>query len=111
MRIVPVEAIVCGPSKRAAGGSAFAEASPAAVLKRVAEHPAMIFGGAEVLVRIRPKGKEAIFDGSPVRRLAESIGFDLVVVPDHTLYSTRWASRRGRRPTLRLGPRDRRRPE
>lgn len=31
-------------------------------------------GESEVLVRIRPSGKEVVFDGSPVRRLADVIG-------------------------------------
>lgn len=36
------------------------------------EHEAL--GASEVLVRIQPRGKEAVFDGTPVRRLSDVIG-------------------------------------
>ena len=47
------------------------EAAEAAIAYRI-EHETL--GPSEVLLRIRPKSKEAVFDGNPMRRLADIIG-------------------------------------
>jgi DNA replication and repair protein RecF len=46
-------------------------ATEAALVHRM-EHETL--GASEVLLRIRPRGKEVVFDGAPVRRLADIIG-------------------------------------
>jgi DNA replication and repair protein RecF len=48
------------------------EGASEAALGYLLEHEHL--GRSEVVVRIRPRGKEATFDGSPVRRLADYLG-------------------------------------
>ncbi|MGH8017323.1 MAG: DNA replication/repair protein RecF [Opitutaceae bacterium] len=48
------------------------EGSAEAAMAYQIEHEKL--GPSEVLLRIRPKSKEALFDGNPVRRLADIIG-------------------------------------
>lgn len=66
------------------------EGAGEAALAFALEHERL--GPSEVVVRIRPRGKEATFDGAPVRRLADCIGrFPTVLFASEDIHLVRGA--------------------